>query len=235
MSEPLNGKTCVVTGASSGIGRAVAQALAAQGARVVGYARRFEQERLLFLPGPGEVTELALDITDEAQVSARFAELPTIDVLVNAAGLGLFAPLVETELEALRALLAVHVTGTFACCREAAMRMQATLCGHIVTIGSIASTRYLPGCGAYAVAKSAQAAMSRALVEELRAHQVRVTHLLLGAVDTSLWQSAGVDEASLDRSRMLQPADVAEVVVEALTRPGLSLETMTILPPGGVL
>lgn len=88
-------------GASSGIGQAIAQALAAAGARVIGYARRFPHRRLTFLPGPGEIRELQLDVTDGAEVTARFAELPVLDVLVNAAGMGYFAWLSEHELAAL--------------------------------------------------------------------------------------------------------------------------------------
>ncbi|HWN70361.1 MAG TPA: SDR family oxidoreductase, partial [Haliangium sp.] len=165
----LHDKTCAVTGASSGIGQAIAQALAGAGARVLGYSRRYPQKRLTFLPGPGEIREIQLDITDESAVSARFAELPMgLDVLVNAAGLGHFGWLSETSTETLRRLLEVHVVGTFVCSREAWRSMQGRGGGHIVTIGSIAATRYLPGCAAYTAAKAGQAAMGRALAEEAR-------------------------------------------------------------------
>jgi NAD(P)-dependent dehydrogenase (short-subunit alcohol dehydrogenase family) len=235
MSESLHDKTCVVTGASSGIGQAVAQALAAAGARVVGYARRFSQKRLTYLPGPGEIRELKLDITDGAEVTARFAELPMLDVLVNAAGMGYFAWLAETSLQSLRQLLDVHVVGTFLCSREAWRTMQQNQDparrGHIVTIGSIAATRYLPECGAYAAAKSAQAILMRTLTEEARASGVRVTHVQAGAVDTPLWDG----REGVDRARMMQPQELAALVVDVLARPGVALEELTILPPTGVL
>lgn len=231
MTRSLQDRTCAVTGASAGIGQAVAQALAAAGARVIGYARRFDQQRLNFLPGPGEITELHLDVTDEAAVSTRFAELPTLDVLVHAAGLGHFAPLLDTDVTTLRALLDVHVTGTFLCCREAVRMMQASGRGHIVTIGSIAATRYLPGCGAYAAAKSAQAALSRALVEEVRAADIRVTHIHAGAVDTALWEG----QEHVDRARMMQAGEIAAVVADIIAHPGVSVEELTVLPPAGVL
>jgi NAD(P)-dependent dehydrogenase (short-subunit alcohol dehydrogenase family) len=235
MSESLHDKTCVVTGASSGIGQAIAQALAASGARVIGYARRFTQKRLTYLPGPGEIRELQLDITDGVEVTARFAELPRLDVLVNAAGTGYFAWMSETSLQSLRQLLDVHVVGTFLCSREAWRTMQQNpdpaRRGHIVTIGSIAATRYLPECGAYTAAKSAQAALMRTLAEEARPSGVRVTHVHAGAVDTPLWD----DRADVDRTRMMQPQELAALIVDILARPGVALEEVTILPPTGVL
>lgn len=234
MTEALQDKTCVVTGASSGIGQAVAQALAAAGARVIGYARRFPPKRLTYLPGPGEIRELQLDITDGAAVSARFAELPVLDVLINAAGMGYFAWLSETSLQSLRQLLDVHVVGTFLCSREAWRTMQQNpdpvRRGHIITIGSVAATRYLPECAGYAAAKSAQASLSRALGEEARASGVRVTHIHAGAVDTPIW-----DGRDVDRSRMMQPRELAAMIVDILAHPAVALEELTILPPAGLL
>jgi NAD(P)-dependent dehydrogenase (short-subunit alcohol dehydrogenase family) len=227
----LHDRTCVVTGASSGIGQAIAQGLAGAGARVLGYGRRFTQKRLTFLPGPGEIREIQLDITDEAAVSARFAELPMLHILVNAAGLGHFAWLAETSTETLRHLLDVHVVGTFVCSREAWRRMQEHGGGHILTIGSIAATRYLPSCGAYAAAKSAQAAMSRALTEETRNTGIRVTHIHAGATDTPLWDG----REDVDRGRMLSPSALAAMVVDVLSHPELAVDELTILPPAGVL
>lgn len=235
MTATIQNKTCAVIGASSGIGQAVAQALAGAGARVIGYARRFTQERLLFVPGPGDIHEVRLDITDQAQVETRFAELPTLDVLINAAGLGLFAPVLGTEPDAMRTLFEVHVMGTFLCCREAVRSMQNNPTGgHIITIGSIAEIRYLPGCGAYAAAKSAQAMLARALCEENRAAGVRVTHMRVGAVDTNLWNPDSGAPA-FERARMMQPAQVAEIVLDVLSRPQVSLESLTLLPPAGTL
>lgn len=227
----LHDKTCAVTGASSGIGQAVAQALAGAGARVLGYARRFPQKRLTFLPGPGEIREIQLDITDESAVSARFAELPMgLDVLVNAAGLGHFGWLSETSAQTLRHLLEVHVVGTFLCSREAWRSMQGRG-GHIVTIGSIAATRYLPGCGAYTAAKAGQTALARALTEEARDTGIRVTHIHAGATDTPLWDG----REDVDRTRMMPPATLAAMVVDVLSHPELAIQELTVMPPTGVL
>jgi NAD(P)-dependent dehydrogenase (short-subunit alcohol dehydrogenase family) len=228
----LHDKTCAVTGASSGIGQAIAQALAGAGARVLGYARRFPQKRLTFLPSPGEIREIHLDITDEDAVSARFAELPMgLDVMVNAAGLGHFGWLSETSAETLRRLLEVHVVGTFLCSREAWRSMQRRGGGHIVTIGSIAATRYLPGCAAYTAAKAGQAALARALAEEARDTGIRVTNVHAGATDTPLWD--GRDD--VDRTRMIPPAALAAMIVDVLSHPELAIHEITVMPPAGVL
>lgn len=227
----LHDKTCAVTGASGGIGQAVAQALAGAGARVLGYDLRHTQKRLDFLPGPGEIRAIQLDITDESAVSARFAELPMLDVLVNAAGVGHFGWLSETSAASLRSLLEVHVVGTFLCSREAWRSMQDRGSGHIVSIGSIATGRYLPGCAAYAAAKAGQSALVRALTEEARDTGIRVTQIHAGATDTPLWDG----NADADRTRMMPPAALAAMVVDVLSHPELAIHELTVLPPTGAL
>src|SRR3990170_3915549 len=92
----LAGRVAAVTGASSGLGAAVARAFAAEGARVAGFARRFAAPRLAGPPAPAAVVEVRLDVTDEAAVVARFAELGPADVLVCAAGTGSFTPILPT-------------------------------------------------------------------------------------------------------------------------------------------
>jgi NAD(P)-dependent dehydrogenase (short-subunit alcohol dehydrogenase family) len=119
----LLGKFAIVTGGSSGIGAACAEALAAEGAAVLACARRFPPGRV-GTPALGEVVRAGLDVTDEAQVRARFGELPELDLVVCAAGVGTFAPILNAGAAELRAMLEVHVTGTFLCAREALRRMQ---------------------------------------------------------------------------------------------------------------
>ncbi|ACY17129.1 SDR family oxidoreductase [Haliangium ochraceum] len=238
MSTGLHGLICVVTGASSGIGAAIARALAGEGARVIGLARRHPALPLTRPPAPGEILAAQLDVTDEDAVRARFGELPELDVLIQAAGCGHFGALLDTASDTLRSLLDVHVLGSFLCAREAVRLMraqqrpaEATRRGHILTIGSIASERRLPGCGAYTAAKSAQAALSRALADEARSAQVRVTHVHAGAVATPLWGEV----TSADRARMMSAEELAAVIVSALSHPQLALEELTVLPETGVL
>ena len=226
----LLGKFAIVTGGSSGIGAACAQALAAEGAAVVATGRRFAGGPPR-APGPGEVVAAHLDVTDEAEVKARFAQLPDLDILVCSAGVGTFAPIARASAADLRAMIDVHITGTFLCAREALRGMQARRRGHIVIIGSHAANRAFPDCGGYTAAKAGQLGLSRVLAEEARPYDVRVTSLLPGATDTPIWD----DRPGFDRSKMMKPDDVAGFLVAILARPGIAVEEVVVTPPAGAL
>jgi NAD(P)-dependent dehydrogenase (short-subunit alcohol dehydrogenase family) len=227
----LIGKVAVVTGASTGIGAAIAAALAREGAAVVGFARRFEANRLPAEPRPGEIVEVALDVTNEAAVRERFFELPGLDILVCSAGVGKFSPIITTELADVRAMLDVHVIGTFLCAREALRRMQPQRRGHIVTIASVAAQRAFAECSGYTAAKAGQLGLTRVIAEEARPYDIRVTAVLPGATDTTIWD----DRPGFDRSKMMRAADVAGLVVSVIARPTVAVEELVISPPGGAL
>lgn len=226
----LIGKFAIVTGGSSGIGAACADALAAEGAAVLACGRRFAPGPAA-TPAPGEVVRAGLDVTDEAAVRARLAELPELDLVVCAAGVSTFAPILDASAAQLRAMLDVHVTGTFLCAREALRRMRPRRRGHIVAIGSHVVHRAFPECGGYTAAKAGQAGLVRVLAEEARAYDVRVTNVLAGATDTPIWD----DRPGFDRARMMQPSDVAGFVVSIVARPGISVEEVLVTPPAGAL
>ncbi|HEY0189743.1 MAG TPA: SDR family oxidoreductase, partial [Kofleriaceae bacterium] len=202
------GKRALVTGGSSGIGAACARALADEGAAVVSTARRFAAGAAR-VPAAGEVVEARLDVTDEAAVAARFAELGALDLVVCSAGTGTFAPVADARAAELRAMLDVHVVGTFLCAREALRQMQPRRSGHIVAICSHVAHRAFPTCGGYTAAKAGQLGLMRVLAEEARPHGVRVTSLLPGATDTPIWD----DRPEFDRSKMMTPDDVASFLV----------------------
>jgi NAD(P)-dependent dehydrogenase (short-subunit alcohol dehydrogenase family) len=231
-AERLKGKVAVVTGASSGIGLEIARALAAEGAAVIGFARRFPA-RAAAPPPSGQLLEVGLDVTDEAAVRARFAELGDVDILCCCAGIGTFAPIREARVEDLRAMLEVHIVGTFLPARELLLRraLAGPRPGHIISVSSSAALRTFTSCGGYSAAKEGQRGLTRVLVEEARALGVRVTGLYPGATDTPIWD----ERPGFDRAAMLRPAQLAELVVELVVRPELAVEELVVMPPAGAL
>jgi 3-oxoacyl-[acyl-carrier protein] reductase len=226
----LIGKFAIVTGGSSGIGAACAAALAAEGAAVLATGRRFARGPAR-QPALGEVVQAHLDVTVEAEVQARMAELPQVDIVVCSAGVGTFGPVVNASVAELRAMLEVHVVGTMLCAREALRQMQPRRKGHIVAISSHVAHRAFTDCSGYTAAKAGQLGFMRVLAEEARAYDVRVTSLLAGATDTPIWD----DRPGFDRAKMMTPDDVAGFLVAIVTRPGIAVEEVTVTPPAGVL
>jgi 3-oxoacyl-[acyl-carrier protein] reductase len=226
----LAGKVCAVTGASSGIGQAIARAFAAEGAAVIAYARRFRNDSAL-AAAAGRIAEVGLDVTDEARVRARFGELRALDVLVCSHGTGTFAPIATASAADLRAMLDTHVVGTFLCAREALRLMRPARRGHIVNVSSHAALRAFADCGGYTAAKAGQLGLTRVLAEEARPYDVRVTALLPGATDTPIWD----DRPGFDRSKMMRCEELATIVVDLVTRPGVAIEELVVTPPAGAL
>jgi 3-oxoacyl-[acyl-carrier protein] reductase len=226
----LLGKFAIVTGGSSGIGAACAEALAAEGAAVLATGRRFDHGPAAH-PALGQVVHAGLDVTDEAEVVRRFAELPELDLVVCSAGVGTFGPVVNASVSDLRAMLEVHIVGTLLCAREALRRMQPRRKGHIVIIGSHAAHHAFTDCAGYTAAKAGQLGLARVLAAEARPYDIRVTTLLPGATDTSIWD----DRPGFDRSKMMKPEDVASFLIAIVARPGISVEEVILTPPAGVL
>lgn len=225
----LLGKLAIVTGATSGIGAAIARALAKEGAAVVGCGRRATAP--VRRPDGGQIALTHLDVTDEAAVKALFAALPPPDVVVCGAGTGTFAPIHTATVADLRAMLDTHVVGTFLCAREALRRMQPERRGHIVAIASIAADKAFPECGGYTAAKAGQRGLMRVLAEEARPSNIRVTTVSPGATDTPIWD----DRPGFDREKMMSADDLAGMIVAVIARPMLAIDELTITPPAGSL
>ncbi len=226
----LIGKYALVTGGSSGIGAAIADALAGEGAAVVATGRRFTSVALS-KPEFGVVQKINLDVTDEAGVRALIQAMPELDILVCSAGTGTFGPIVNAQTAMLREMLDTHIVGTFLCAREALKRMQPRRKGHIVAIASVAANKAFTDCSGYTAAKAGQLGLVRVLAEEARPYDVRVTSVLPGATDTPIWD----DRPGFDRSKMLKPEDVAGFVVSIIARPAIAVEEVSINPPAGAL
>lgn len=226
----LAGFRAAVTGGSSGIGLAIARTLAAEGAAVASFARRFPATALPALAG-GRIAEVKLDVTDEAAVHARFAELHELDLLVCSHGDGSFAPLATAKVADLRAMLEAHIVGTFLCNREALRLMRPRRRGHIVNVTSTVVRDSFAECSVYTAAKAGQHGLTRVLAEEARADGIRVTSFQPGATDTPIWD----DRPGFDRSKMMRSEHVAALLVELIARPELSVFELQVMPPGGAL
>jgi NAD(P)-dependent dehydrogenase (short-subunit alcohol dehydrogenase family) len=225
----LLGKRAIVTGASSGIGAAIAQALAAEGASVIGWARRFAPGGTMV--ESGGVASWGVDVTDEQQVKAGFAAAGDVDILVCAAGVSTFGPVHTASVADLRAMLESHVVGTFLCAREALRVMQPRRRGHLVAISSVAAQEAFTDCAGYTAAKIGQLGLMRVIGAEARPYDIRATTLLVGATDTPIWD----DRAGFDRSKMMRADDVAGFVVAIVARPGIAVEEVVVMPPAGAL
>jgi 3-hydroxy acid dehydrogenase/malonic semialdehyde reductase len=216
----LEGKSAVVTGASSGIGRATALALANEGARLVGGARRVDR-----IPTP--VTPLDLDVTDpascEAFVTAATQELSGIDILVNAAGLALGRDLFDDSTEQdERTVLETNVNGLIRITRLCLPHIRDG--GHIVNLGSVAGRQAYEKGALYVTSKFAVRGFTYALREDLLGRPIHLTTVDPGLVETdfSLVRFRGDEDAArkvYQGVEAMQPEDIAECVIFAVTRP----------------
>ena len=215
----LTGKRAIVTGASSGIGRATAAALAAAGVRVAGGARRLERIE----------TEIALEVdvseaaSCEAFVAAAVERLGGLDILINNAGLALGrAPFDESSEEDEAAVLDVNVAGLIRMTRLCLPHFADW--GHIVNMGSVAGRQAYENGALYVTSKFAERGFTYALREDLLGRPIRITTVDPGLVETdfSLVRFKGDEEKAAAVYRgvdAMQPGDIADCILFALTRP----------------
>jgi NAD(P)-dependent dehydrogenase (short-subunit alcohol dehydrogenase family) len=230
----------VVTGGGRGIGRAIGLAFAREGAAVVLAARSVEElaatAREVAAAG-GRALPVPTDVRDEAAVARLAAQALAahgrIDVLVAAAGASGAGPVAGSRVADWDRILAVNLRGALLSCRAVLPAMMAQRRGTIISIGSVVTSRALPGTAVYTASKYGLLGFSRVLAEEMRPFGVRVGVLAAGATDTPLWD--GVPSPP-DRGRMLRPEQVAEAaLLMATLAPGATLEELLLLPAAGVL
>ena len=225
-AAPGQPRTALVTGASRGIGRAVAEQLAASGTLVAALARSEDALATLARAHPnGRVLPLVADVRDagattRALDAAMLAFDGAPDLLVNNAGVFVVAPAHETDADAFAAVLDANLAAPFRLVRAVLPAMRARGTGHVVTIGSIADRATFPGNAAYAASKYGLRALHEVVRAECRGTGVRCTLVSPGPVDTSLWDALDPDrrEGFTPRAAMLAADDVADAVVYAATR-----------------
>lgn len=248
---PLSGRHAVVTGASRGIGAAVAWRLAQMGAQTTLIGR--DRETLEHEAARGaEARAIVCDVTEPAQIERAFAEAAArapIAILINNAGAAESAPFLKTNDDALERMLAVNLVSAFRCTRAALPSMQALKWGRIVNIASIAGLRGYPYVTAYCAAKHALVGFTRALAMETAKSGVTVNAVCPGYTDTELVRKAAENIASKTgrseadavsdlirnnpQARLIRPEEVADTVAWLCGSDAGSITGQAIAVAGG--
>ena len=219
----LQNKVAIVTGGNSGLGRAISKVLAAEGAEVALLAR--DEEKLNAVRDEieaegGSAIPVSADLTEpqavEGAINGIAEQCGRIDVVVNNAGLGIFKTVEEMDLEEWDLQLDVMLRGAFLVTKHAFPHIYEQERGHLVMISSLWARRFCAKCSGYTAAKFGVRGLAQSLREDARPHNVKVTNVMPGTVDTPFFHKT---DWETDLSHALQPEDVASTVLHALQLP----------------
>ncbi len=238
----VNHEYALITGASTGIGRAIALAFAQAGIHVALVSRsadKLSQVADLLAPTGVTVKTYPMDLAVVGEVKEKLAaiaaEFGPLSILVNNAGMGYTGNLLDTPLADWQQVLDLNLTSVFQCIQAVLPGMRDRQRGTIVNVASIAGHNAFPGWGAYCVSKAALITLSKVLAAEERAHGIRVTTVCPGAVDTPIWDTATV-QADFNRAAMLTPEVVAQTILHTVQLPQAAVvEELTLMSSAGVL
>jgi NAD(P)-dependent dehydrogenase (short-subunit alcohol dehydrogenase family) len=243
----LAGRVALVTGASRGLGRAIALALGAAGAAVACAARSVTEGRATaaeIVAAGGAAVALRLDVTRTAEIAAAVADaqaaLGPLDVLVNNAGVTLEKRAVEVTDEEWDMVLATNLTSVFRCARAAAPGMIERGRGKIINVGSMYGVLGVPRYGAYCASKAAVGALTRSLAAEWARHGIQVNCLAPGVMNTDIPRAALADEttrarllAKIPARRIGEPAEAGALAVYLASADSDFMTGQTLYLDGG--
>jgi 3-oxoacyl-[acyl-carrier protein] reductase len=231
--KPLESRVALITGASRGIGLAIARSLATMGAklalcardpgRLIGVAAEFERYGVPVLAVPADVSR-AGDIVSLVQKTEQ--SLGPIEILINNAGIGLFGPIQDASEANWDSVLDTNLKSVFLLCRAVAPGMIARRRGHIINIASLAGKNAFAGGAIYCASKWGLLGLTECMAEDLRPHAIRVSAVCPGSVATDF-----SPHGNKDPRKMLQPEDVAHAVETILTQAPQSFISEILLRP----
>jgi 3-oxoacyl-[acyl-carrier protein] reductase len=231
--KPLGGKVAIITGASRGIGLAVAHRLGTLGAKVSLCARditRLESAADEVRPGAAGVFRAAVDVTHADQIVAFVQNtekaLGPVDILVNNAGIGYFGPTHEATQANWDSVLDTNLKAVFLASKAVAPGMIQRRGGHIINIASLAGKNAFAGGGIYCASKWGLLGLTECMAEDLRGHGIRVSAVCPGSVATDF-----SPHGKKDISKMLQAEDIAHVVEMIVTQAAQSFISEVLLRP----
>ena len=236
----MTNQTALITGASSGIGRAIALAFAQAGIDLILVSRSLEKlqavrHEVTALGVRAKVYAVDLSLVDQVQpqITKIVEEAGKLDILVNNAGMGYTGSIADTPLAHWQQVLDLNLTSVFQCMQGVLPLMRQQKQGTIVNIASIAAKQSFPGWGAYSVSKAGLVALSQTLaIEE---PDLRVITICPGSVNTEFWDTETV-KVELNRSAMLTPEALAQTVLYAVSLPSTAVITeLTLMSNAGVL
>jgi NAD(P)-dependent dehydrogenase (short-subunit alcohol dehydrogenase family) len=225
------GMAAVVTGGTSGIGRSVAEALAAEGVRVAAFSRTAAEA------GAGKgILPIACDVRSRVSVDEAMAQAITaygrLDILVNAAGVSMpeFLDISRIEPDLWNRVIETNLTGLFLVTRAAMPHLKAGG-GYILNILSTAAFRSIEGNAPYSASKYGARAVSETAAIEGKGSGIRVASISPGPVNTNIWSHKTTPPDAEKRARMLDPQDIADIALFLLKSPGyVSIENVTVAP-----
>lgn len=224
----LTDKVAVVTGATRGIGRAIAEALAAHGANVTLAARKEDAvqsaaRELSAVANGGRVLGVRCDVRNYEDcrelIAKTVAEFGRLDILINNAGIGGMVAVEEMSPDLWRAVIETNLSGMFYCSHEAIPHLRASRGGFIINIGSLAGKNAFPRGGAYNASKFGVIGFSEALMQEVRHDDIRVSYIMPGSVSTEFF---GMHPGSGEEWK-IQPEDIGAIVIDLLSQPARTL------------
>ena len=236
----MKNKVVWVTGASSGIGKAIAEKFSKEGCIVVVTARR--KSRLdgivkgIKLTG-GEATALVCDVSSERSVCSTAEKIRgkygTIDVLINNAGSTVFKSFLDTATKDFDNVIDANLKGPFLCMKAVLPQMIKRKTGFIINILSVAANTTFENSSVYSASKAGLQAMATCIRKEVRMHNIKICNIYPGAVETDMWDSKSRQQF---RNRMMSPADIGEVTFDVYNKPErLMIEDLVVRPVRGDL